>query len=440
MQELVNVDIEDVYPYEDADGNSLNPRDFSAPASAEYIRQLAGQFRYNRLNPGQPRVKPILYRDGGIYWIIDGECRYRAMKSIGTKRFLAEVYDDLADAETARAEAAKAMVETDCKLNLTAEEMSRGVQQMLALDLPDEEVAAVARIEPEKVRRARRGARKVADAAYDMTLDRLMAIAEFEGDEEAAAELRDCPQRDWQQVYARLVRERERAALEAELSRALEEAGVPRVPEGDETERVCLASIYVSDTAPAKLEAELADDEPDAYDIDGNWLELLRETTDEDRAEAEQKREEREEERRRDQRAMELWDAELRSMDAWLAERLAEPRTMRRTAAWLVRLVRDSISGTLERLGAEVDMSPSAALCAVGWARAWRPDPGTARALARGTVNSWQVYGDNAAACVGLADAMEADGYEFGETGQAVLETLRNKAEENEKEAEENDD
>lgn len=424
MQELVNVDIEDVYPYEDADGNSLNPRDFSTPASAEYIEQLAGQFRYNRLNPGQPRVKPILYRDGGIYWIIDGECRYRAMKSIGTRRFLAEVYDDLADAETARAEAAKAMVETDCKLNLTAEEMSRGVQQMLALDLPDEEVAAVARIEPEKVRRARRGARKVADAAYDMTLDRLMAIAEFEGDEEAAAELRDCPQRDWQQVYARLARERERAALEAELSRVLEEAGVPRVPEGDGTERVCLASIYVSDTAPAKLEAALADGGPEAYDIDGNWLELLREVTDEDR-------EDREEERRRDQRAMELWDAELRSMDAWLAERLAEPRTMRRTAAWLARLVRDSISGTLERLGAEVDMSPSAALCVVGWARAWRPDPGTARALARGSVNSWQVYGDNAAACVGLADAMEADGYEFGEVGQAVLETLRKEAEEN---------
>lgn len=436
MQELVNVDIEDVYPYEDADGNSLNPRDFSTPASAEYIEQLAGQFRYNRLNPGQPRVKPILYRDGGIYWIIDGECRYRAMKSIGTKKFLAEVYDDLADAETARAEAAKAMVETDCKLNLTTEEMSRGVQQMLALDLPDEEVAAVARIEPEKVRRARRGAREVADAAYDMTLDRLMAIAEFEGDEEAVAELRDCSQGAWQQVYVRLSRERERAALEAELSRALEEAGVPRVPEGDETERVCLASIYVSDTAPAKLEAALADGGPEAYDIDGNWLELLREVTDEDREE----REEREEERRRDQRAMELWDAELRSMDAWLAERLAEPRTMRRTAAWLARLVRDSISGTLERLGAEVDMSPSAALCVVGWARAWRPDPGTARAIARGSVNSWQVYGDNAAACVGLADAMEADGYEFGKVGQAVLETLRKEVETLRKEAEENDD
>lgn len=97
MQELVNVDIEDVYPYEDPEGNSLNPRDFSTPESAEYIATLGEQFRYNKLNPGQPRVKPILYRDGGIYWIIDGECRYRAMKAIGTKRFLAEVYDDVAD-------------------------------------------------------------------------------------------------------------------------------------------------------------------------------------------------------------------------------------------------------------------------------------------------------------------------------------------------------
>lgn len=237
MQELVNVDIEDVYPYEDAEGNSLNPRDFTTPESARYIDQLGEQFRFNKLNPGQPRVKPILYRDGGIYWIIDGECRYRAMRAIGTKRFLAEVYDDLADAETARAEAAKAMVETDCKLNLTPAEMSRGVQQMLALDLPDEEVAAVARIEPEKVRRARRGASQVEDAAYDMTLDRLMAIAEFEGDQEAVAKLRDCPQKDWRRVYEGLAREKTHRERAEELERVLAAAGVPRVPEGDETER-----------------------------------------------------------------------------------------------------------------------------------------------------------------------------------------------------------
>lgn len=117
-------------------------------------------------------------------------------------------------------------------------------------------------------------------------------------------------------------------------------------------------------------------------------------------------------------------------MDAWLAERLADPRAMRRTAAWLARLVADSVSGTLERLGAEVDMPPSPALCVVGWELAWRPDPDAARALARGRVNSCQVRDGAAEAYVGLADAMEADGYEFGEVESAVRETLRKHLEE----------
>lgn len=115
------VDIEDVYPYQDGDVR-MNPRDVETPECQAYIDELAEQFRHNRLNPGQPRMRPILYKDGGIYQIIDGECRYWAMRRLGTRKFYADVFDDLADAETARQEAAKAMVETDCKRPLTAEE------------------------------------------------------------------------------------------------------------------------------------------------------------------------------------------------------------------------------------------------------------------------------------------------------------------------------
>lgn len=420
MQELVNVDIEDVYPYEDAEGNSLNPRDFTTPESAEYIAQLGEQFRFNKLNPGQPRVKPILYRDGGIYWIIDGECRYRAMRTIGTKRFLAEVYDDLSDAETARAEAAKAMVETDCKLNLTPEEMSRGVQQMLALDLPDEEVAAVARIEPEKVRRARRGAARVEDAAYDMTLDRLMAIAEFEGDPEAVAKLRDCPQKDWRRVYEGLARERAHRERVEALERVLAAAGVPRVPEGDETERRCAGNLWIDSTTPERLEAAVADAKPTAYDIDGSWVELLREESDEERAMGERAR----------QRAGELWEVERAGMLEWLSGRIGDLKTMRRTAVALSDRAMESVEGVLAEMGAEVDMSPTAALCVIGWAATWKPDRMCAVALAQGHANAYQVYGDNPARYIALADAMEADGYEFGEVGQAVNETLRKHLEE----------
>lgn len=430
MQELVNVDIEDVYPYEDAEGNSLNPRDFTTPESAEYIAQLGGQFRFNKLNPGQPRVKPILYRDGGIYWIIDGECRYRAMKAIGTKRFLAEVYDDLADAETARAEAAKAMVETDCKLNLTPAEMSRGVQQMLALDLPDEEVAAVARIEPEKVRRARRGASQVADAAYDMTLDRLMAIAEFEGDAEAVARLRDCPQKDWRRVYEGLARERAHRERVEALERALAAAGVPRVPEGDETERRSAGNLWIDSTTPERLEAAVADAKPTAYDIDGNWVELLREESDEERAMGERRREEAAEAERARQRTRELWRVELGAMLSWLSDRIGDLKSMRRTAVALSDRAMESVEGVLAEMGAEVDMSPTAALCVIGWSSTWKPDEDCAPALSQGKVNAWQVWGDKAERYVALADAMEADGYEFGEVGQAVNETLRKHLEE----------
>lgn len=430
MQELVNVDIEDVYPYEDAEGNSLNPRDFTTPASAEYIGQLGEQFRFNKLNPGQPRVKPILYRDGGIYWIIDGECRYRAMKAIGTKRFLAEVYDDLADAETARAEAAKAMVETDCKLNLTPEEMSRGVQQMLALDLPDEEVAAVARIEPEKVRRARRGAREVEDAAYDMTLDRLMAVAEFEGDDEAVAELRDCPQKDWRRVYDRLKSEKEHRERVEELERVLAAAGVPRVPEGDETERTSAGNLWIDGTSPERLEGAVAEKAPAAYDIDGDWLELLREKSDEERAMGERRREEAAEAERARQRAGELWEVERAGMLAWLSGRIGDLKSMRRTAAALSGRAMEPVAGVLAEMDAEVDTSPTAALCVIGLAATWMPDRSCAQWLAQGRVNVYQVYGDNPARYVALADAMEADGYEFNEVGRAVNETLRKHLEE----------
>ena len=70
MQSLEEVAICDVYPYERADGEPMNPRDFTTRESAEHIAGLAAQFKANRLNPGQPVMKPILYKEGGIYWII----------------------------------------------------------------------------------------------------------------------------------------------------------------------------------------------------------------------------------------------------------------------------------------------------------------------------------------------------------------------------------
>ena len=114
----------------------------------------------------------------------------------------------------------------------------------------------------------------------------------------------------------------------------------------------------------------------------------------------------------------------------WLSGRIGDLKTMRRTAVALSDRAMESVEGVLAEMGAEVDMSPTAALCVIGWTATWRPDRMCAVALAQGHANAYQVYGDNPARYIALADAMEADGYEFGEVGQAVNETLRKHLEE----------
>ena len=324
MQTMELVDIDDVYPYEQGD-ERMNPRDVDSKECREYIAQLAEQFRHNRLNPGQPRVRPVLYRDGGIYQIIDGECRYEAMRLAGTKRFYADVFDDLADAELARQEAAKAMVETDAKRALTPEEMSRGVQTMLAMDVPEEDVAAAARIDVEGVRRVRRARRAVQDAAEDMTLDRLFAIADLEGDEGAVAELRDCPQREWRGVYERLLAKRSLEASAAECRRVCEERGLSELGEDDEG-TTYVDRFWLDERAAEKVSEAIEGEPCTRYRVDGHWFEVRREETPADRATETRRRRREEEERRRYDGAREGWELETEARGRWLASAAVDHR------------------------------------------------------------------------------------------------------------------
>ena len=426
MQTMELVDIADVYPYEE-DGVRMNPRNVFGKECREYIAQLAEQFRYNRLNPGQPRVRPILYRDGGIYMIVDGECRYEAMKLAGTRKFYADVFDDLADAETARREAAKAMVETDCKRPLTPEEMCQGVQTMLELGIPDEEVAAVARTDAGRVGRVRRASRAVGDAAYDMTIDRLLAIAEFDGDEEATARLRDCDAREWRRVYEALSADRRMRGTEAAVRAALEERGLS---EWDgEAERVTENSFYFDSGADAdalvdRVAGALEGSGCTLYSIDGRWVELIRPKTDEDRRASEAVREKKDAERREYQRHREMWRVEREAQEAWVAERMAEPRRMEATAALLADRAMERAQGFIGRTGAEVDFAPTPAIIAVGWAESWAPDEDVAAAAALGRIQVYMATGRQAASYTELAEAMAADGHEPNETGAAVAAAL----------------
>ncbi len=419
MQTMETVSIEDVYPLESGDV-PMNPRAFGSADVEAYIAELGEQFKGNRLNPGQPRIRPILYRDGGIYRIVDGECRIRAMRAIGTREFAAEVYDDLDDAELARREAAKAMVETDVKRQLTAEEMSRGVQTMLALDVPDEEVAASARLDVAAVRRARRGARKVDDAAYDMTLDRLMAIADFEDDPEAVAALRDCSQSEWKRVLSDLQSQRrERETMEKMLAMC-EERGADVLDECPEGCTVSLrfAACY-GDWALKNLEGWL-DRNQGAPVVckDGSLNGCIAV----DGAADEAKRAEAEE------RAAFIEDqgAAARARARWIGEHAADPASMKRTAAFLAGLAESSFSveNFAEETGFSIPVEPSPLACAVGFRAAGTVNPAILFRILRGEAVAY-VNASAVSANLGLMEAMEKDGYPIGDADRDAMEACR---------------
>lgn len=210
--QLKEISLEDVFPSKD------NPRqDFGD------IEALA-----ESLEGGQPNIPIIVAQDGGIYTIIDGERRYRAMKVLGTKRTQALVAEDQSDADVM-----VAMVAADNKKQLTPVELSRGIQQ--ALHFAD--VERVERVSGRKsLGRVKRARAKVQDAADDMSLDRLLAIDELSFSRAAVDQLTNCREAEWRRVYDRIKQDLETERRTQELDDELEAAGIAkamRMPDGD---------------------------------------------------------------------------------------------------------------------------------------------------------------------------------------------------------------
>ena len=200
--ELREIGIDDVYPDE------KNPRkDFGD------IAALAESCMLNALNPGEPVNPIVVVEDGGIYRIVDGERRYKAMCKNKLARCHAVVCDDMDEAN-----AMVAMVATDDKRPLTDVERSRGVQQMLLLGVDPERVERAGRMPKGAAAKLRRARAAVDDAGDDMTLDRMLAIAEFEelGDGAAVEKLTSCREEEWRDVAKaerqRMQRDERRAA------------------------------------------------------------------------------------------------------------------------------------------------------------------------------------------------------------------------------------
>lgn len=205
------VHIEDVFP------DKNNPR-----KKFEGIDELAESFDLNSERPGEPFTPPILVQDGGIYRIVDGERRFRALKKRGAKSFTANVCTDMNEANTVMA-----MLATDDKQPLDESEKARGVQTMLLLGVDPVDVEKASKIKgAAKVKGA---LEVVQDAAEDMSLERLIAIHDFKDDEEALEALTNCSEKDWRAIYSNLVKAKEWEEAHSQIEDIIDENHIPIV-------------------------------------------------------------------------------------------------------------------------------------------------------------------------------------------------------------------
>lgn len=212
--EVVNID--DVYP------NENNPR-----KKFDGIPELAASFDLNQERPGEPFIPPILVRDGGIYHIVDGERRYRAMRYRKASKFTANVCDDMDEAN-----ALVAAMATDDKQPLTDIEKSRGVQQMLLLGVDPVQVDKTTK--GANAKRIKRTMDKIGDAAEDMTIDRMLAIDEFSDDPDIVEKLTNCTEKAWEGIADNARRERKTKKEMAAIKEALINKGYRVVDEQPE--------------------------------------------------------------------------------------------------------------------------------------------------------------------------------------------------------------
>lgn len=204
--EVVNID--DVYP------NENNPR-----KNFEGIKELAESFDLNQERPGEPFIPPILVRDGGIYHIVDGERRYRAMQSRKLTKFTANVCEDFDEAN-----ALVAAMATDDKQPLSDIEKSRGVQQMLLLGVDPKSVDKATRSKGKAIR-VNHAMLLVDDAAEDMSLDRLLAIDEFADDKQAVERLTNCTEKEWPKIADELRTQKKRKLEYSVLRKEIKKRG-----------------------------------------------------------------------------------------------------------------------------------------------------------------------------------------------------------------------
>ena len=382
--------------------DAANPREDFGDIDA-----MAASFALNEVNPGEPVNPIVVVRDGGTYRIVDGERRWRAMCAAGTEACHAVVCEGMDEAN-----AMVAMLTTDDKKALTDAERSRGVQQMLLLGVDDETAERAGRMERGSAAKVRRARRRVGSAGDQMSLGRMLAIAEFDeaGDAEAVAELSACREDEWERTARDIKEERALAAEEAAIRAALAEAGVPV----EESKRA--GSVYAGRVSKPEAAASLDGGSGGLHAVKASWgaaFDLY------EPADGGDDPEQAEIDLATDDMMPCVEAAEERRM-AWFAERMPDPASMPAASALAAEEVRayheSGLYGTLvgnfeDESGAEVDRSPSQADMAFGYMKArsllLRHN---VRQIVAHTADRWTL--ERAERHLAWCRALEEDGYE----------------------------
>jgi ParB/RepB/Spo0J family partition protein len=212
---------------------------------------------------GQPVSPIVVVPDGGVYRIVDGERRWRAMRELGAERVDCIVVDGYDDADEL-----VAMMATDDKLRLTDEERARGTQRMLRLDVPEGRAAGALGATAEGVRRARRVVREAPEQA---DLGVMIAAADESFSEGERRSVLGCASDELAEAKADQIRRRHRADAETREARAaIDHAqpgveyreGFPPIWSPESKGLLYLGSVSTPD--PAKLARVLAGADDDA--------------------------------------------------------------------------------------------------------------------------------------------------------------------------------
>lgn len=281
----------------------------------EGIKELADSFAITPGRPGEPFNPPIVVQDGTKYRIVEGHRRHKAMKRLKTETCLAIIAEDFDEANTLAV-----MLATDEKQKLTDVEKSQGVQTMLITGVDPTVVEKAAYLPKGSAKKVKAAMDAAGDGAEQMSMERLFAIAEFEGDEEAVKELSECSEGQWQAVVDGIRKRHEREALVSALSEVLAKHGVEIVesrPDGytctgffTGPERLDEYLQGIEDVKSAKAKID------DYYRVDVNvYLPAAEPEID---PEEEKRKEERE------RHASSYQDGARRRM-AWVASKIARP-------------------------------------------------------------------------------------------------------------------